>query len=141
MSEERDPVAQVATAPTRPRTVNALRNTVRTPVFPARLPKTVPECMIEYMHSKLAEWENAKMRGWEQRVKQAYGRRKYLQGVIKARACRLHAGTMEQRMGRAADTMEGERCAQGLSLARYIEYLKRHDPNVKKRKRGESEPS
>ena len=125
---------------TRPRTVNTLRNTVRTPVFSQRLPKTVQDCVHEYVQNNLVEWEGTRMTMWEQKVKQAYGRRAYLQQIIRARARRLTMGTREQRMERAAETMENERVTQGISVSEYLKYLKKHDPKVRKRKIGDRQP-
>ena len=75
------------------------------------------------------------MTDWAQKLKVAYGRRRYLQGVVKGRAMRLHIGTIEERMERAADDMDLERNGQAMSMAQYLTYLKKHDPTVKKRKR------
>ena len=70
-------------------------------------------------------------------MKVSYGRQKYLHGVIQARAMRLNLGTMAVRMIRAADNMDIERLSKGMSMAMYIAFLKKHDPNVKKRKRND----
>ena len=114
-----------------------MRNTIQTPVYPTRLAETVKVTMEQYGASKLSEWENYKMTSWPSSLKVSYGRRKYLQGVIRARAMRMNLGTMAVRMIRAADNMDIERLAKGISMSMYLTFLKKHDPKVKKRKRND----
>lgn len=119
------------------RTVVVLRNTVQTPVYPSRLAETVKVTMDQYDASKLSEWENYKMTSWPSSMKVSYGRQKYLQGVIRARAMQLNLGTMLVRMIWSADNMDIERLSKRMSMAMYIAFLKKHDPNVKKRKQND----
>ena len=112
-----------------------LRNTARVPVFPPHLPKSMSAMMREYEKFELVGWETSKMTGWPASVKQAYSRRKYINNLVKGRAMVLHHGTFEQRLVRAAETLDIERKSLGLSVFRYIDYLKKNDPTVKTRKR------
>ena len=106
-------------------------------MFPPKLPDTVLEMCAQYMRCGLHEWETAKMTSWEGKIKMAYGRKKYLNNRVKDRAMRLNIGTIEQRMIRAAETMDMERLNLGMSTAMYITHLKKIDPVVKKRKRND----
>jgi hypothetical protein len=65
------------------------------------------------------------MSGWPQKVKQAFGRRKYLYNAVKKRAEKMRQGDFEQRKVRAAKEMDLEReRLGGLSVYKYILYLK-----------------
>ena len=113
----------------------ALRNKVRTPIFPARIPPTVLEMCNQYKLGGLKEWETAKMTSWPQKLKMAYGRRKYLNYKVTERAMRLQVRTIDQRMIRAAEAMDNERTHLGMSTAMFVTHLKKLDPVVKKNKR------
>ena len=119
------------------RTVNqALRNTIQTPSFPPKIPPTLVEMCDQYRVNGLQGFETAKMISWAMKLKMSYGRRKYLNNKVKERTMRLNIGTIEQRMLRAAETMDEERLHLGQSTAGYVSHLKKHDTVVKKRKRG-----
>jgi hypothetical protein len=114
---------------------DVMRNTGKFPVFPSSLPNDVNKLMVEYKNFNLEQWEMVKMTTWEAKIRQAYSRRKYTNNLMKARAMLLRNGTFEQRLIRTADNMDAERISHGFSVARYIEFLKANDPNVKTRKR------
>jgi len=105
---------------------SALRNTPRVPVFPNQLPDSVERLLLEHeVIHKLTEYDNMKMSGWPQKVKQAFGRRKYLYKAVKNRAEKLRQGDFEQRKVRAAKEMDVEReRLGGLSVYKYMLYLK-----------------
>jgi hypothetical protein len=65
------------------------------------------------------------MSGWPQRVKQAFGRKKFLYDTVINRANNLRLGTFDQRKERAARSMDAEReSLGGLSVYKYILHLK-----------------
>lgn len=105
---------------------SVLRNSPRVPVFSNSLPDTVERLVFEHeVVYKLTEYQNVRMSGWPQRVKQAFGRRKYLYNTVVHRANNLRMGTFEQRKERAARSMDTEReSLGGLSVYKYILHLK-----------------
>jgi hypothetical protein len=89
---------------------SVLRNSPRVPVFSNSLPKTVERLVFEHeVVYKLTEYQNVRMSGWPQRVKQAFGRRKFLYDTVVNRANNLRLGTFDQRTERAARFMDAER--------------------------------
>ena len=90
---------------------------------------------ILYQTHNLQEWENVKMKGWDTKLKMGYGRRKYMREAVKARAMSLHNGTFEQRLIRAAERMDEERVAKGMSTSKYMDFLKNNDKTITKRKK------
>ena len=122
----------------RPKNTNALlalRPSPRLPIIPPSFPKTVHELEIQYQQHNLQEWENVKMNGWDTKLKMAYGRRKYMREQVKARAMTLHNGTFEQRLIRSAQKMDEERDDKGMSTTKYMDFLKKNDKAVTKRKK------
>jgi len=105
---------------------SVLRNSPRVPVFSNSLPNTVERLVFEHeVVYKLTEYQNVRMSGWPQRVKQAFGRRKFLYNTVVHRANNLQMGTFEQRKERAARAMDAEReSLGGLSIYKYILHLK-----------------
>ena len=75
------------------------------------------------------------MNGWDTKLKMAYGRRKYMREVVKAQAMALHNGTFDQRLIRAAGRMDEEREAKGMSTSKYMDFLKKNDKQITKRKK------
>lgn len=65
--------------------MSVLRNTPRVPVFPNQLPDSVDWLLLEHeVIHKLTEYDNnMKMPCWLQKVKQAFGRQKYLYNAVK----------------------------------------------------------
>ena len=103
-----------------------LRNSPRVPVFSNSLPNTVERLVFEHeVVYKLTEYQNVRMSGWPQRVKQAFGRRKFLYNTVINRANNLRLGTFQQRKEHAACSMDAE-CESlgGMSVYKYILYLK-----------------
>ena len=115
--------------------IQALQNTVMTPIFPAKFLPTVIELCDQYKLGGLKEWETAKIKNWTLKLKMVYGRRKYLNNKVTERAMRLQVGTINQRMICAAEVMDDEHTHLGMSTSMYVTYLKKLDPVVKNRKR------
>jgi len=105
---------------------SVLRNSPRVPIFSNSLPDTVERLVFEHeVVYKLIEYQNVRMSGWPQRVKQAFGRRKFLYNAVVHRANTFRMGTFEQRKERAARSMDVERESLGsLSVYKYILHLK-----------------
>jgi hypothetical protein len=105
---------------------SVLRNSPRVPVFSNSLPDTIERLLYEHeVVYKLTEYQNVRMSGWPQRVKQAFGRRKFVYNTVITRANNLRLGTFDQRKERAARSMDAEReSLGGLSVYKYILYLK-----------------
>ena len=113
----------------------ALRNTVRTPIFPAKFLPTMTELCDQYKLGGRKEWEAAKMTVWTSKLKMAYECHKYLNNKLTEKAMRLHVGSIGQRMIRAAESMDDKGTHLGMSTSMYVTHLKEMDPVVKKQKR------
>ena len=118
-----------------PRTIN---NTLRSESTDSNVPKDFPKTVVELVNQHevlgLVNFMNTKLTGWSRTKKIPFLRRSYVYAMVKARAD--NEGTS---FIRAAQLMDEQRNRLGKSVSKYVDYLKDHDPNVHKRKRGESD--
>ena len=119
--------------------VAELRNIEYIPPFPTPLPKSFVELLHQHSAYGLREYHNVAKRHWPTNMQNAFSKRVYLFQKILEKAGRMQGGGgaagVETRLLIAAEELDRER--GNTKLPKYLQHLKRNDPSVRKRRRGQ----
>jgi len=113
---------------------DALRNTPLAPAFPAQLPNSCIELLLQHELFRLNDFSLVAKKDWPSNIRLSYSRRMYLFRMIEEKAARSRqGGTAAEKREAAAkelDLLKGEK-----SMYQFLQQLKSHDTSTKKRKR------